>query len=200
VWELSLRAVDALAVSRPLLRMAALLHAVGMPAARTRDLRGGWRYTGHESIGARKAEEIMRRLKSANVDTEWVVELVAKQSLLPPPDAPAAGLRRWLLTVPPRLVRDLYRLRIAFWRARPVEKGDRDLIERWRRIHAVLLTHPVIDTSGLAIGGQDLIELGLKPGPRLGEILRVLLDRVIEDPSLNSREQLLALAREELLA
>jgi tRNA nucleotidyltransferase (CCA-adding enzyme) len=198
VWEESLRAVDALPVSRPVLRMAALLHAVGMPAARTRDLRGGFRYTGHESMGARKAEAIMRRLKSANVDTERVVELIASQSLLPPPDAPPAGLRRWLLTVPPRLVRDLYRLRIALWRARPVEKGDRDLLERWQRIHAVLLTHPVIDTAGLAIGGQDLIQLGVRPGPRLGEILRVLLDRVIEEPALNTVEQLLALARELL--
>src|SRR5690606_2282232 len=71
-WARSLLAVDALPTSRPLLRMAALLHAVGMPAARTRDLRGGWRYTGHEAQGARIAEEIMRRLRSSNADTARV--------------------------------------------------------------------------------------------------------------------------------
>ncbi|MGH7471814.1 MAG: CCA tRNA nucleotidyltransferase, partial [Longimicrobiales bacterium] len=138
-WAETLAALDALPTRRPLLRMTALLHKVGMPLARQRDLRGGWRFTGHEVMGARKAEEIMRRLKASNADTEQVVALIARQSLLPPPDAPDAGLRRWLLYVPPALVRDLYRLRLALWRARPVPNGDRDLIARWRRIHAILL-------------------------------------------------------------
>jgi hypothetical protein len=39
-------------------------------------------------------------------------------------------------------------------------------------------------------------ELGIKPGPRLGEILRVLLDEVVEDPRKNERELLLDRARE----
>jgi hypothetical protein len=176
--------------------MAALLHAVGMPAARQRDLRGGWRFTGHETLGARKAEEIMRRLKASNADTERITALVARQSQLPPPDAPAAGLRRWLLHVPPPMVRDLYRLRIALWRARPVPNGARDLVDRWRRIHAVLLTHPVLHTSGLAIDGQDLKALGLEPGPGFGQILRELLEHVIENPELNTRAQLLALVKD----
>ncbi|MGH7471627.1 MAG: hypothetical protein ACRENP_27055, partial [Longimicrobiales bacterium] len=139
-----------------------------------------------------------RRLKASNADTEQVVALIARQSLLPPPDAPDAGLRRWLLYVPPTLVRDLYRLRLALWRARPVPNGDRDLIARWQRIHAILLRQPVLETSALAIDGEDLKRMGLTPGPRFGEILRALLDRVIDRPELNTREQLLALVRQEL--
>ncbi len=199
-WEESLLAVDALPPARPLLRMTALLHKIGLPLARQRDLRGGWRYSGYESPSARQAEVIMRRLKASNADTARVVALIASQSLLPPPDAPPAGLRRWLLRVPPTLVRDLYRLRIALWRARPVKNGDRDLIERWRSIHKVLLSHPVLDTTGLAIDGQALKRLGLAPGPRFGEILRLLLDRVVEQPELNTEAQLLALVQEELHA
>jgi hypothetical protein len=47
----------------------------------------------------------------------------------------------------------------------------------------------------LAIGGSDLQDLGLK-GPRIGETLATLLDRVLEDPDRNRRETLMALARD----
>jgi tRNA nucleotidyltransferase (CCA-adding enzyme) len=50
----------------------------------------------------------------------------------------------------------------------------------------------------LAVDGNDLIELGFKPGPELGRILHELLDRVVEEPGLNTREQLLARAKERL--
>jgi tRNA nucleotidyltransferase (CCA-adding enzyme) len=195
-WLRTLRTVDALPTSRPLLRLAALLHAIGMPAARARDLRGGYRYTGHEPIGARMAGTLLRRLRASNADTEFVTDLVAKQSDLFPPDAPDSGVRRWLLHVPPALVPSLFRLRIALWRAHPVPGGDRDLRERWRHVRRVLASRPPLTTSDLAIDGRDLKLLGLEPGPRFGEILRALLNRVIEDPSVNEREQLLALARE----
>jgi tRNA nucleotidyltransferase (CCA-adding enzyme) len=194
-WQVTLRAVDAVAPPRPLLRLAVLLHGVGWPAARTRDLRGGWRFTGHEALGARRADEVMGRLRLSNSDRERVTALVAMQSDLFPPDAPDAGIRRWLLHVPPDLVNDLFRLRIALQRARPAPDGGRDLGQRWRRAHAVLLSRPPLAVADLAIGGDDLRALGLPPGPRYGEILRALLDRVIESPELNTRESLLELAR-----
>ena len=199
-WTESLLAVDALPTSRPVLRMAALLHAVGMPMARTRDLRGGWRYTGHEVLGARTAEEIMRRLKASNADTERVRRLVAGQSMLFPPDAPAPGIRRWLRDVGPDLVYDLFRLRFALWRA-SAQAGEqpRDLLERWRAAHRVLLSRPVLDTSGLAIGGRELKEIGLEPGPQFGEILQELVDLVIERPELNTRDALLEHVKRENL-
>ncbi|CAN5743754.1 HD domain-containing protein [soil metagenome] len=195
-WLRSLRAVDALPSSRLLLRVTALLHAVGMPAARARDLRGGFRYTGHERVGALKAEEMMRRLKASNADTEHVATLVAKQSDLFPPDAPDAGVRRWLLHVPPHLVNDFFRLRVALWRSHPVAGGDRDLLERWRHVRQVLAARPALTTSDLRIDGRDLKALGLAPGPQFGEVLRALLDRVIEDPTLNEHDTLIAMTRE----
>jgi tRNA nucleotidyltransferase (CCA-adding enzyme) len=52
-----------------------------------------------------------------------------------------------------------------------------------------------IARSDLALGGADIQQLGVS-GPRVGQILGALLDRVLEDPSLNTRERLLPLARE----
>lgn len=195
-WRQTLASVDAIPPTRPLLRLAALLHAVGMPAAASRDLRGGWRFTGHEVFGARKAREIMERLKASNADTDRVAALVAKQSDLFPPDAPDAGVRRWLLHVPPELVPDLFRLRIALWRANPVARGDADLAGRWRHVRRVIASRPPLSTGDLAIDGDDLKGLGLPPGPRFGEILRELLDSVIDDPGLNDRKTLLRMARD----
>jgi tRNA nucleotidyltransferase (CCA-adding enzyme) len=195
-WLRTLRVVDALAPARPVLRMAALLHAVGMPAARAPDLRGGFRFTGHELLGARMAEAVMQRLRASNADTELVAAMVARQSDLFPPDAPDSGVRRWLLHVPPPLVNPLFRLRFALWRAHPVPGGDRDLRERWRHVRRVLATRPPLATTDLAIDGRDLKALGLTPGPLFGDVLRALLERVIEEPALNQREKLLRLARE----
>lgn len=202
LWTETLLAVDALPPTRPLLRIAAWLHAVGMPDARTRDLRGGWRYTGHETLGARTAEAILRRLKSSNADTERVRRLVAHQSDLFPPDAPAAGVRRWLRDIGPDLVYDLFRLRFALWRARRAidrSADPGDLLARWRAAHHIRLEHPVLDVSGLAIDGTDLTALGLEPGPRFGEILRALVELVLDRPELNEREALLERVRRDLV-
>jgi tRNA nucleotidyltransferase/poly(A) polymerase len=195
-WTLALHAVDTLPPHRVLLRWTALLHAIGYPAARTRDLRGGWRYTGHEELGARKAGELLKRLKFSNADSERIVRLIRIQSLLFPPDSPDSGVRRWLAHVTPEYVNDLFRLRIALWRANPVARGDRDLLERWTKAHRVLSARPVLTLEGLAIDGNDLRKAGMNPGPQMGEVLRRLLERVIEDPELNERTMLLDLARQ----
>jgi hypothetical protein len=47
----------------------------------------------------------------------------------------------------------------------------------------------------LAIDGNQLVAIGLG-GPAVGRVLDALLERVLDDPSLNTREKLLALARE----
>jgi tRNA nucleotidyltransferase/poly(A) polymerase len=198
-WAESLRAVDALPPSRPLLRIAALLHAVGMPAARTRDLRGGWRFTGHEHTGARLAEDLLRRLKSSNADVERIGRLVRHQSDLFPPDARSPIIRRWLRALGPDLMNDLWRLRIALWRAHVgAQPSPADLLERWRMVRVVARERAPLSVGELAIGGAELKALGIQPGPRFGEILRALLERVLEDPRLNERARLVELAREEL--
>jgi tRNA nucleotidyltransferase (CCA-adding enzyme) len=128
LWQVTLAAVDAVPPHRGTLRLAALLHGIGMPPARTKDLRGGWRHTGHEVLGGRKAEDVMRRLKSSNAELDRVVRLVRRHPDLFPPDAPDAGVRRWIRDVGADLVHDLFRLRFALWRgehraARALESG-----------------------------------------------------------------------------
>lgn len=199
LWHLTLRAVDAVPRSRPTLRVAALLHAVGKPPARTKDLRGGWRYTGHEVLGGRKAEDVMRRLKASNAEIDRVGRLVRHQPDLFPPDAPDPVVRRWLRHVGPDLVNDLFRLRFALWRAEGTQGRPDDLLERWAMARRVLRSDPPLSTRDLAIGGEELKELGLEPGPLFREILASLLETVTDDPEANRREALLERVREEWL-
>jgi tRNA nucleotidyltransferase/poly(A) polymerase len=197
VWAQSLIAVDVVPFTRPAVRLAALLHGIGMPAARTSDLRGGWRYTGHEALGARKADELLHRLKCSNAEIERVTRLIALQAELFPPDAPAPVIRRWLAHVTPSYLPDLFRLRIALARAHA--RHGADLAARWRTARRVLRERPPLALSELAVNGADLKVIGLEPGPVFGEILRALHERVLDDPSLNHKERLLQIVREELV-
>ena len=55
-----------------------------------------------------------------------------------------------------------------------------------------------LSLKNLAVTGKDLIDrAGMQPGPALGEILGKLLDMVIENPDLNQKETLLAIAAAE---
>jgi tRNA nucleotidyltransferase (CCA-adding enzyme) len=55
----------------------------------------------------------------------------------------------------------------------------------------VMSNNQCISLKELAITGSDLIALGLKPGPEIGEVLNGLLDKVIDDPSLNDKDKLI---------
>jgi tRNA nucleotidyltransferase (CCA-adding enzyme) len=134
----------------------------------------------------------MRRLKFSNAETDRAVHLVAQHSDFPSPVAPAPELRRWLRRVGSGYVNGLFRLRIADLRAR---SGDDPRLEEtnrlWHRIRRELSAAAPLEIGDLAIGGAELRQLGLPPGPLYGEILRDLLEAVTDDPSLNQRERLM---------
>jgi len=130
--------------------------------------------------------EVLRRLKAKNAEIARA-EAVARAPA-EPADVSAAGVRRWLATVGPA-ANDLMALRRLRqgddppWTGLVAEIGERgDPVSR----------------GALALDGHDLLGIGVPPGPRVGEVLDRLLDRVLADPSLNTREQLSALVREVL--
>jgi tRNA nucleotidyltransferase (CCA-adding enzyme) len=197
LWTHTLAAIDAMSLKRPVLRAAMLLHAVGAPSAKVKDLRGQWRFIGHEVLGARTAEEVMRRLRSSNADTEAVERIVRLQSALFPPDASDAAVRHWLVHMRDVNIRDFFRFRIAH--ARGTGSDGSDIVERWRHAHQVMLEHPPLSTSELCVSGRDLKAIGLTPGPQFGEIMDALLLRVLDDPNLNEPDILLGIVQSELL-
>ena len=174
-WDYALLVADDLTPRRPLVRLGALLQAAGH----------------------RAAAQLLVRLRFSNAQADQVAGSVGAGLRPPPADAPAADLRRWLSRVEPTLLRDLARI----WSAQ--ERVDRalgvadpvDAAGAWRALRATLRGRPALRVGDLALDGNDLIRAGLKPGPRFGRILGALLERVLDDPRLNTPEELLRLAR-----
>lgn len=101
-----------------------------------------------------------------------------------PTDATPTAVRRWLATVG-SAASDLRPL--AVWRG--------DDADGWTRVMAEIRARgEATDRASLAVTGNDLLAIGIAPGPAIGRTLERLLDAVIEDPDLNRRETLLAMA------
>ncbi|HET7457555.1 MAG TPA: hypothetical protein VFJ74_07860 [Gemmatimonadaceae bacterium] len=158
-------------------------------------------------LTGRQAEAVARELKFSKADGAWIAALADRWATLGAPmrEALLAGeptdgaLRAWAAAAGRTRLGPLLRLASALWSAQR-ESGDpapaaSRVRSVYRRALRIAYRDP-IEVGDLAIDGEDLMRLGIPPGPILGKILLALLARVIEDPSLNTREKLTALALE----
>ena len=196
----TLEVVDRVHPRRPFLRVVALFHDVGKPPTRVvHPKTGDWTFPDHAAVGARLTRQAMERLRFSSREIARAEHLVAVHMDLIPPESSDAAVRRWIRRVGEEHLWDLYRIHLADWWGNPVraERPPAELVELYRRARAALAGEHALKREDLAISGDDLIALGMDPGPAVGEVLGRLLERVLEDPSLNRRERLLELAREE---
>ena len=187
----SLRAADALPASDPVLRLAGLLHDLGK-ATTGED----GHFLHHDREGAAFAERLMLRLRFPRSEMARVVALVQHHMFAYSADWTDAAVRRFVRRVGVNLLDDLFALRAADDVASGVAllaHGGWDELQR--RAAAVVAADP-LEMHSIALTGDDLVaELGMHPGPAIGRVLAALLEAVIEDPALNTREKLLAVAR-----
>jgi len=160
----------------PIARLGALVAVLADPDPGPRRLDRG---------AQRRAEAVLKRLKFSNEDSAAAAILVGVAA------APLAAA--WTDVEVRRLLADVTRAHapaaVALWRA----DGAVALAER----AAVIVERRDALASGeLAVTGKDLmVGLSLSPGPAIGRLLVALLDRVLVDPTLNTQDQLMALAR-----
>jgi tRNA nucleotidyltransferase/poly(A) polymerase len=181
----TLRACDAVPRSRPLVRLSLLFALATIDAP---------------SDEARQAiESLMERLRFSNADTKRVATVAAYLSPVPASEEPAV-LRRWLSRVGPEHFADIARAWLAHARAAADGTQDNgsqvDVLRRVRALRAILREGPSLTIADLALDGSGLMEMGLSPGPQFGEILRYLLEEVLDRPEANNRADLEALARQ----
>ena len=185
----SLRAADALPAIDPVLRLAGLLHDVGKATT----LADG-HFLHHDRDGALVAERILERLRAPRVEVARVTELVRHHMFHYTADWTDAAVRRFVRRVGMARLDDLFTLRAAD----DVASGVVDPPGGWRELQqrVASVRGDPLEPRQLAIDGDDLVaELGIEPGPLVGRLLSGLLEAVLEDPSLNSRERLVELAR-----
>src|SRR5262249_6268867 len=104
-------------------------------------------------------------------------------------------VRRFISRVGPEALGGLFALREGDVRARGRgEEPSVEINELKRRIDEQLAQAAALKITDLAVGGGDVMEgLAVQAGPIIGEVLRRLLERVLDDASLNDRQTLRAL-------
>ena len=157
----------------PVLALSALLHDVGKPRTSKTEPNGRIRFFGHEGVGARMAEEILRRLRFSNDDIGAITACIANHMAFK--DAPhmrVSTLKRMLARPTFSEELELHRIDCSS------SHGQLD-------IHAFLqdklseFSQEEIKPKPL-VTGHDLQELGAKPGPAMGKILHQLMDEQLE--------------------
>jgi tRNA nucleotidyltransferase (CCA-adding enzyme) len=96
---------------------------------------------------------------------------------------------------------DLLRLRMADLAGKGRQRGglgnDQETVTKMMDLlHEVIDETPAFTVKDLAVNGNDLRQIGVPPGPEMGNILRHLLDVVVERPELNTKEELLGMAQQ----
>ncbi len=201
----TLRACDAVPRTRPLVRFSLLFALASGPSGRTETQANSVtgdaedatreRWDAKRDATRRRIEGLMERLRFSNADTKRVATVAA--SLVPGPltQEPSA-LRRWLNRVGPEHFTDIARAWFADARAHQESGAQAEhVMSRVNALRTILREGPPLTIADLALDGSDLKELGLPPGPQFGEILRYLLEEVLDRPGANNRQDLEALAR-----
>jgi tRNA nucleotidyltransferase (CCA-adding enzyme) len=199
VFRHTLRSVD-FAPADLTVRLSALLHDVAKPrTADPREPKGEHTFYKHELVGEEMSREILQRLKYPNRETDRVALLVREHNWYYRPEWNDATVRRTIARIGQGELPALWALRRADLRARgrSVEEGLQNQAELEARFDAELKRETALKVSDLAIGGREVMEaLGIAPGPQVGRILAALLDRVLDDPALNTREALIRITSE----
>lgn len=164
----------------PTLAWGALLHDVGKPPT-FRVAPDRIRFDGHVEVGVKMAEEICRRLRFSNDDTEQVLALVQNHMRF----ADVTRMRESTLKKFLRMPRfdehlELHRMDCT------ASHGDLSLYTFAKE--RVLATPPEQMRPVPLVTGDDLIEAGYSPGPRFKEILGAVEDGQLEG-RLISRQQ-----------
>lgn len=179
------------------LRLGMLFHDIGKPQTLTIDPDGTTHNKRHPFEGEKITRKVMRRLKFDNDTTDKVTKLVLYHDYDIAPTE--AGVRRAVNRIGEDIFPMIFTVRRAdiaaqsdYMRAEKLAKVDR--IEK---LYQEILAHrDAVTVKDLAISGNDLIAEGMPPGRQIGETLSALLERVLDDPSLNTKEILLKLYKE----
>ncbi|MDQ1283767.1 MAG: hypothetical protein QG620_115 [Patescibacteria group bacterium] len=177
-------------------RLAALLHDIGKPKTK-RGAGENATFYNHEYAGAKMAERILERLRFSRNIIDKVSLLVKNHMFYYNVDEVGeAGVRRVVRKVGLENINDLIDVRIADRLGSGVPKAVPYKLRHFKFM-VEKVSRDAISVKQLKINGDDLIKkLALGPGPKIGAILDVLLMKVIDDPKLNNKKDLLKISAE----
>lgn len=166
-------------------RLLALFHSIAKPNTK------GTEYVGLDVEGASMAKSVMKRWKMDNHTIRDVSKLVEVHAVLIEPTFPA--VRKAVNQIGQDLFPIFHEMQFVDVMSRNSDKRVEKLcaLKEVGEIYQTIVDekHPVV-LKDLAIDGARLLEMGVPQGKQIGEVLKQLLDRVLEDHTLNTPEWL----------
>lgn len=177
------------------LRLTMLLHDVCKPETRSTDVEGIDHFYNHGELSAKKAREILKRMRYDNRTIDKVSELIRFH------DTEIIGkknIRRLLNKLGKENLRDLIKVKEADILAQnSIYYQERhNKLEKIRvEINEVIEENSCYAIKDLKVDGSDLMNIGFKPDKSIGDTLKWLLELVIEKPELNEKDVLIELVK-----
>jgi len=176
-------------------RFAALFHDIGKPQTK-RGKGEAATFYGHEVVGARITKKLMQRLKFSREFTERVVRLVRYHLFYyNVGEVTESSIRRLIAKVGTENMDDLVKVRICDRMGSGVPKPEPYRLRHFRYM-IDKVQKDAISVGMLKISGNNVIkELGIGPSPKVGQVLSILLDEVLDDQSKNTKAYLVKRAK-----
>lgn len=174
------------------IRLAALFHDVSKPETRRwSEEKKEWTFHGHEVVGSRVTKKALEDLHFSRETIDKVVKLVRWHMFFSDPEQISlSAVRRMITNVGEENIWDLLNLRICdrIGTGRPKEQPFR--FRKYKAMVEQALRDP-ISVKMLKTNGEHIMEMfHMKPGPKIGYVLNTLLEEVLDDSSLNTKEYL----------
>jgi tRNA nucleotidyltransferase (CCA-adding enzyme) len=179
-----------------ILRWSAVFHDIGKPHTLSVDPDGSRHFYSHETVSEDLSKKRMKDLRFSTDDSHSIARIVRHH--MRPLDCGAPGVRRLIRDLGPDLAR---------WRSfksadAPPTVPEQEFHQIASRFDALLASEQQKmagpSYGKLAITGDDLKRIGIKPGPSMGAVLKQLEELVIEDPSKNTKELLIKEAKRRI--
>jgi len=168
-------------------RLAALFHDIGKPRVKKGEGPDATFYN-HEVVGAKMTFQILNRLKFPKKDIEKIARLVRYHLFYyNPGEVGESSVRRLLRQVGPENMEELLQVRMADRIGSGVPKAEPYKLRHLRYVIEKVNRNP-ISVKMLKVNGNDVMKiLNIKPGPKIGQILDILLGYVLETPEKNEK-------------
>ena len=169
--------------------LSVLFHDVGKRVTATVDETGRIRFNEHDRIGAAMTESIMERLRFSRAEIDAVVEMVRQHMVFKDvPRMRVAKLKRFMARPTFEEELELHRVDCASSH-RMMDNYEFLLQKREEFANEPIIPPPLVR-------GDDLIALGMKPGPKFGEILEAVETKQLEG-GLKDRQEALDWVKRE---
>ena len=188
----AMEAVKTTPENREHMKTAALFHDIGKPLTYSPDDTGRGHFFGHAAKGAEVTAEIMKRFRVDKAFADRVVLLVKYHDMLFESDERL--LKKWMRKFTPEVLFEILAIKFAdnlatgnMTEALKVKFSEIEMMMR-----GILEQEQCFSLKDLAVGGSDLLAAGMEPGPAVGVMLEVLLEKVTDGELENSKPVLMA--------